>query len=183
MIAGVRSHKNIGVIPLLFQITAFTFLQHMVTNCAVICQYNRHSWPERSLPLFLDLMTTLNNTGVLQCTSYLQGKRQKNKRGHKSLCTLGYILLVLDTFICVSNTDTSRGKMVALGRPKDHCKSVPLAYLGETFHSNTKDQHNNRFWCSRPLFVQYASSGSNLETSTGVTTGGAWTCIMWLFII
>ena len=116
MIAGVKSHKNMGVIPLFFQITAFTFLQHMCTICVVICQYNRHySWPERGLPLFLALMRTL----VSYCVQVILSVKDKNIKQDINHFVIhfeagGYIFLVLDTLTCVSNTNTYRAKMVAL---------------------------------------------------------------------
>ncbi len=51
--------------------------------------------------------------------------------------TGSYIFLVLDSLICVSKTDMSGAKMVALGRPED----LTNGYFGKPFHHNTKDLH------------------------------------------
>lgn len=101
IMADVKSHKMIGAIPLFSpKLQPSTFLQHMVTICAVICQYKRHHLLQS---LFLYPSLWWQTTGICEQED-LSGKWWKNKRNHCFYISAarGLVVLVLDSASCLN---------------------------------------------------------------------------------
>lgn len=131
VLAHVKSHKDTAVIPPLSQITTLTFTQHMVTICAVICQYNGYySLPSRSSNYLHSLLWWVHWKIRQVSHSVWDNLRAKDKRIPLTaiFAAGGSIFLVPDSLICVSKTDMSRA-------------TTQKIYI----------QYNKRLCCSRPV--------------------------------